>query len=290
VAIGAAAIFARFALDGAGPLAVAALRLGIATIVVLGLGGIPARVARRRELVLATAGLALAIHFAAWIASLLYTSVAVSTLLVTTTPIWTELYDTARKRRAPSRAYLVALGLAFGGIALIAFGRPAVPPPIAGHALYGDGLALVGSIAIGAYLILVRSAGANTDGTRMPTRAIVTRTYAAAAFVLVVLSSMAHQSAPSASNVSAWGGILAMALVSQLLGHTALNAALRDYTPSIIAMTTLLEPVVAAILAAWIFHETVSWRAATGGVLVLAAIALTLRGDRLARPGVIPNA
>jgi drug/metabolite transporter (DMT)-like permease len=264
--------------------------LGIATLAVLALGEIPARSTRRREIAFAVAGLVLAAHFAAWIASLLYTSVAVSTLLVTTTPIWTELYDVAHERRVPSRAYLIALGLALGGMALIAFGRPAVPPPIAGHALYGDGLALVGSIAIGAYLILVRSAGANTDGTRMSTRAIVTRTYAVAALVLIVWCSIAHQGAPSISNVSAWAGILAMALVSQLLGHTALNAALRDFTPSIIAMTTLLEPVIAAVLAAFIFHETVSWRATTGGVLVLAAIALTLRGDRLARPGVIPNA
>jgi DME family drug/metabolite transporter len=63
-----------------------------------------------------------------------------------------------------------------------------------------------------------------------------------------------------------------MALVSQLLGHTALNAALRDFTPSVVALTTLLEPIVAAILAAIVFRETLSWQAAGGGVAILIAV------------------
>jgi drug/metabolite transporter (DMT)-like permease len=55
-----------------------------------------------------------------------------------------------------------------------------------------------------------------------------------------------------------------MALISQLLGHTSLNAALRDFAPSTVAMSTLLEPVFAAALAAAIFHETLSLTAALG--------------------------
>jgi len=284
LAIGAAAIFARYALGGAGPFAVSALRLGIATLVALLFVRGFARLGWRRECAFACAGLALGAHFATWIASLSYTSVAVSTLLVTTTPIWTELYDVARERRPPTPAYLAALALALCGVALIAFGHAAVPAPIADHALLGDALALCGSVAIGAYLLVVRDAGANPDGTRLGTRQIVARTYAWGAVATVALAVVSHQGPPALADTSAWAGILAMALVSQLLGHTALNAALRDFTPSVVAMTTLLEPIVAAVLAAFIFRETLSWQAALGGVLVLAAIAVTLRPAKMDEP------
>jgi DME family drug/metabolite transporter len=67
-----------------------------------------------------------------------------------------------------------------------------------------------------------------------------------------------------------------MALVSQLLGHTALNAALRDFTPSIVAFSTLLEPLAAALLAAITFHEFLGPATIAGGVLVLGAVAVAL--------------
>ena len=277
VAIGAAAIFARYALAGAGPLAVSALRLVIAALAVLAIAGRLRRLSPRREAAFACAGVALALHFGTWIASLRYTSVAISTLLVTTTPVWTELYDVARYRRPPARSYVVALALALAGVASIAAARAGVPAPVPGHALAGAALALAGSIAIGAYLIVVREAGATAEGGRLPTRAIVARTYGWASLALVAASAAVHQGPPAASDLPAWGGVLAMALGSQLLGHTAINAALRDFSPSTIALSTLLEPVVAALLAAWIFRETLSLPTALGGVLVLAAVATTLR-------------
>ena len=281
MAIGAAAIFARLALSGAGAFSVSALRLGIATLAVLVLGRALRRLSLWSEIAFACAGIALAVHFATWIASLQYTSVAISTLLVTTTPIWTEAFDTVRERRAPARSYAIALVCALAGVAAIAFAGGLRPAPIPGHALLGDALALAGSVAIGAYLLVVRDAG--KDGlARLPTRDIVLRTYAWATLALALGALVAKQGPPTLTDARSWGGILAMALVSQLLGHTALNAALRNFTPSIVAMTTLLEPPIAAVLAVLIFHETLSLQAAAGGVLVLVAVGIVLRTANVA--------
>jgi drug/metabolite transporter (DMT)-like permease len=280
LAIGAAAIFARYALTGAGPFAVSALRLLLAAIPFVAFGllaGARGRLEPRREAAFALAGLALAVHFAAWITSLLYTSVALSVLLVTTTPLWTGIYEAVRERRAPSRSYLAALALAALGLVLIASQRNA-PAPLPGHALLGEALALTGALAIGAYLIIVRTVGTRpAAGPPLPTRAIVARTYAWAAVALLALSAYAHQGPPPLADGTAWFGILAMAIVSQALGHTALNAALRDFTPSIVALSTLLEPVVAAGLAAALFHEGLSPEVIAGGLAVLAAVAIALR-------------
>ncbi len=278
VAIGAAAIFARYALTGAGPIAVSALRLAIATLALFAFAGRLRRVSRARERLFVFAGIALALHFATWIASLSYTSVAISTLLVTTTPLWTEAFDVVRQRRAPAAAFIVALLLAFAGVALIATEHNALPP-IAGHELYGDALALGGSIAIGAYLLLVRDAATDSSGARLQTRQIVVRTYGYAALVLLVAATLTHQGPPAPNNALAWGGIVAMALISQLLGHTALNASLASFTPSVVALSTLCEPVVAAILAAIAFHERIGPKTALGGVLILGAVALVLRAS-----------
>lgn len=284
-AVGAAAIFARFALSGAPPLAVAAWRLIIASAVLLVIAAAAPGRARRpsasshdtQKWLFIAAGLALAVHFGAWIWSLEYTSVAISTLLVATTPIWTALYDSAVYKRHLSLAAWGAFAVGGAGLVLVV-GFSHTRAPVAGHYLLGSALALVGAIAIGAYFVLVREVR-----ERYGTRAIVTRTYSWAAFVLLAGSLAAREAPPAFSDAHAWGGILAMALISQLLGHTALNASLRWFSPSAIGMSTLLEPVTAALLAFFIFAEKLTPLALCGGVLVLIAIGVFLREEATPR-------
>jgi drug/metabolite transporter (DMT)-like permease len=281
LAVGAAAIFARFALSGAGPLSVAAWRLALAAFPFLALEAVRRErgrpPGRRRELALAGAGVALAAHFAGWIASLLYAPVALSTLLVCTSPLWSGAFDAWREGRVPRRPYLAGLALAVAGLALVLAQRDA-PAPVPGRLLLGEALALGGGFALAVYFALVRAFGnAPRDGAPLPTRAIVARTYAWAAIVLSSASAFARQAPPPASDWSAWGGILAMAVVSQGIGHTAMNASLRVFAPAFVALTTLLEPPIAALLAAWIFHETLSPLVCAGALGVLGGVALALR-------------
>ncbi len=279
LAVGAAAIFARYALGGAQPIAVAALRLCIASAVLLAIALLrkrdPARapVTRRERIILAFAGVMLAAHFAGWIWSLEYTTVAISTLLVTTTPLFTTLYDVVVLRRTVAPAVWFAYVAAAAGVYLVV-GFAGAAPPVPGHGALGVALALAGSVAIGAYFILVREVR-----SALSTRTIVSNTYVFGAIVLVIAAAVAHQPPPPAAATGAWLGILAMALISQLLGHTALNASLKFFSPSAISTATLLEPVFAAILAALIFAEHMSGLAIAGGLLLLGAIAVVLRFD-----------
>lgn len=279
LAVGAAAIFARYALTGAGPLAVSAWRLIIAMGVLMAIAamrGERTRPSLPQSLRLALAGLALAVHFAGWIASLQYTTVAVSTLLVATVPIWTAVYDASSRRWKPTLSALCAFAGGAAGLALVV-GFNAATPPIPGRPLLGAALALTGSIAMAVYLLLVRDVRAV-----LGTREIVTRTYFWAAVALAVASALARQSPPALADLPAWGGIFGMALVSQLLGHTALNAALRWFSPSAVAFTTLVEPVSAAILAFFIFGEALAPAAIAGGVILIVSIGVVLREDRAA--------
>lgn len=270
LAIGAAAIFARFALTGTGPLAASALRMAIAAVPVAALAAWRGRYARpdlATERRLGWAGVALAVHFASWITSLQYASVAVSTLLVCSTPVFTEGWTFARTRRVRP-AVVASLVLALAGVGIVAGAPSRRETPL------GIGLALCGAAAMAAYLHLVRASDA-----RYTTLAVVGRTYPVAAVLLAGAAALAGQGLPAPGATGAWGGILAMALVSQLFGHSAINAAVRLISPTFVALTTLLEPLIAAVAAAVVFGERPAAFTAAGAVLILLAIALAIRAE-----------
>jgi drug/metabolite transporter (DMT)-like permease len=270
LAIGAAAIFARFALTGGGPIAVSALRLLIAALPIAALGAVRGAYRshdRATEWRLAAAGLALAAHFACWIASLRYASVAVSTLLVCTTPIWTEGFAVIRSGRVRP-VVLLSIGCALTGVGIV------IGVPAQSEAPLGIGLALAGALAIAIYLLLVRA-----SDMRYGTLAVVARTYPIAALTLLAATLAVHDPIPPVADIRAWAGILAMALISQLFGHTALNAAVRRLSATFVATTTLIEPAIAALLAALLFGERLAVGTLGGAALVLAAIFIALRAE-----------
>ncbi|HEY1728902.1 MAG TPA: DMT family transporter [Candidatus Baltobacteraceae bacterium] len=275
--VGAAAIFARFALGGAGPVAVSYLRLGIAALIVVALAATRSTSRKwldpRREALLAIAGVALAVHFAGWIASLEFTSIAISTLLVCTSPIFTGAFEALVARRKPSLSFILAIVCGAAGLTLVVM-QHSEPAPIAGHVLLGAFLATLGAIAMSVYLTVVRSVRSDLD-----TLAIIARTYSWAAIVLAVLALAIHENPPALTNHTAWFGIIAMALISQLLGHTAINVSLRWFTPTTVGFATLLEPVIAAVLAAVIFREALAGAMLAGAVLLFVAIALAIRSQ-----------
>lgn len=220
---------------------------------------------------LGAAAAALALHFGTWIASLDDTSVAVSTLLVATAPLWNAAYDALLLRRRFPLGVPIALAAGLAGLAMVVGGAHHAPAPHPGHQLLGAALALTGAFAFAAYLVLVRDVHRSAG-----TRTIVTTTYTGAALILIAAAAIARQPLPAAAAQSAWTGIVAMALVSQLLGHTAMNAALRWFGPTTVAMSTLLEPVIAALLALALFGEHVSPAAIAGAMLLLGAVGTVL--------------
>ena len=270
VAIGAAAIFARFALAGGGAISASAFRLAIGAVPVVAVALARRAYVRfdaRTERRLLLAGVVLAAHFALWISSLRFASVAVTTLLVCSTPIWAELWDVARLRRFRADvAISVVLGIA--GVAIV------IGAPARGDHPIGIILALGGGLAFAGYFLLVRGADARYD-----TLAIVGRTYPLAALVLVATMLVTHDRIPAPGDFGAWGGIVAMALISQLFGHTALNAAVRQLSPTFVTTVSLIEPVIAGILAALIFGERLTLATLAGAAVIFAAIGVALRAE-----------
>ncbi|MFZ2508623.1 MAG: DMT family transporter [Steroidobacteraceae bacterium] len=272
VAVSFASIFARLA--DAGPLAIAAWRMGIAAMVVipvaLAVGTGTARAELRHAAIAAAAGLFLALHFATWIASLDYTSIARSVLLVSTAPIWVAIFLYASGHGAPAQRTVLALILAIGGVAIASIGVERGQGVMA-----GDLLAVAGAIAMAAYLLLSERAQ-----SRLPFRPYLAIAYGSAAGFLwfaVLLTDT-----PAAGfTATTWWALAGMAVVSQLIGHSGYNWGLRHLSPLFVAVVLVGEPVLAALLGWWLLGERLDWQTAAGGLLILAGILL---GASAARP------
>jgi drug/metabolite transporter (DMT)-like permease len=270
LAVGHAAIFVRLA--DAHPFAIAAWRLAIATAVLLpfalpGLVRALPRFDRGEARVLAGAALFLAVHFATWIASLDHTSIANSVVLVTLTPVWLALWSVVGRRVHPGAATLGAVALAIAGTAIIGWGSFR----IGGDTLYGDGLALAGGAAFAAYLLCAQSLRRTLD--LLPFATLV---YGGAA-VLLWLLVLALAVPAGGFTGETWAAIVALALVSQIVGHSGFNWAVRSVAPTVLALTILFEPVLASLLGWLWFGEGFGVETAVGGALTLVAIWLGSR-------------
>ncbi|MFA5874799.1 MAG: DMT family transporter [Anaerolineales bacterium] len=290
-----AAIFIRFAQhEGAPSIVIAAARLTIASLILA-----PFALTRyrsdlrrlsRREWVLALlSGLFLALHFATWITSLEYTTVASSVVLVTTTPLWVAILAPLVLRERLGMAAAVGLILALTGGVIVGLsdacawqaGALACPPLrtfFGGTAFLGDFLALAGAWMAAGYMLVGRKLRAKTE--LIPYIFVV---YGMAAVVLmVIMLGMGESPLGLPPPVYLWFALLA--LVPQLFGHSTFNWALKYLPASFVSVTLLGEPVGSTILAYFIFLEQPGWVKIGGAVLILAGIWLAARAPIRADP------
>lgn len=272
LAVSTGAIFARLA--DAPALVIAAYRVGLATLILAPIAGWKARdeilKLSKRDLKLAViSGFFLALHFATWISSLDYTSVANSVVLVNTNPLWVGLLTPLIAKERVKRAAVYSICISVIGGAIIGYGDFAT----GGKALLGDGLALAGSICAAIYLLLGRSLR-----RKLSLLAYIFICYGSAAIFLwtIVLSLRMPITGFSHGTVTAFFG---MALISQILGHSTYNWALRWLSAGLIAVSLLGEPIGSTILAYFIFDEGLTVYKVVGGVIILSAIYLAASSE-----------
>jgi drug/metabolite transporter (DMT)-like permease len=233
---------------------------------------------RRDTLLVAAAGVALGLHFALWVTSLFYTSVAASTCLVTLQAVFVALGGHfLLGDRLSSRAWF-GIAVAMLGAAAIAFTDSSVAPQ-PGKALLGDALALAGGLGSAAYFLIGRRVRAKRGLVEY-----VLPVYAIAALTLLVLLPVVGQPLGTGLPPSAFLVFVLLAAVPMLGGHTMSNWAVRYIPAHVVATWILLEPVGAALLAWPLLGEIPAWGVAAGGALVLAGAALTVprRSTRIA--------
>jgi drug/metabolite transporter (DMT)-like permease len=224
---------------------------------------------RERRLALLAGGL-LALHFATWIPSLSFTSVASSTALVATQPVWAALVARARGERIPALGW-AGIWVSVLGAALLT----GIDLHFSVRALGGDLLALIGGFFAAAYVTV----GAEVRRT-VSTSVYATVCYATTSVLLLVLIGVTRTRLVGFS-ARTWLCIAGLTVGAQLLGHTVFNRVLRTTSPTIVSISILFEIVGATVLAAVFLDERPHLVALPAALLIMAGVVAVIRaGER----------
>jgi drug/metabolite transporter (DMT)-like permease len=223
--------------------------------------------ARERRLSV-VAGLFLGAHFATWVPSLSFTSVASSVALVCTQPVWAALIARWRGEYVPRLAWW-GIGSAVAGAVVLSGVDLSIDP----RALFGDLLAVVGGVLAAAYVTV----GAEVRRT-VSTSVYALVCYAVAAGALLVICGIGRQPLAGAGyDATTWLALVAMVAGPQLLGHTVVNRVLRTTSPTLVSVAILFEILGSALLAWIAFDEVPPASAVPAALLIGAGVVLVVR-------------
>jgi len=289
MAVSTASVFIRYAQEYAPSLVIAASRLSLATLILapttITHHRVELRALTRRELGLALlSGFFLSLHFATWITSLEFTTVASSVVLVSTSPLWVALLAPLTIKEPLSRLTLIGMGLALVGGSVVGISDtcawsggglncPSLGEFIEGEAFLGDLLALAGALTGAGYLII----GRRLRG-KMSLVPYVFVVYGMAAIILVLVM-FGSGASPLGYPPQVYLWFLLLALVPQLLGHSTFNWALRYLSAAYVSVTMLGEPVGSTLLAYFLLDEIPTGLKIIGAILILAGIAIASRSE-----------
>jgi drug/metabolite transporter (DMT)-like permease len=231
-------------------------------------GTLPRKGAHTRALVLA--GLFFAADLGVWHWSIVWTSVANSTLLANLAPIFVTLAGWLFWKQRFTRVFLVGMVTAIAGMFVLVGPNFA----IGGTRLAGDALAAFTAIFYAGYFLAIkvaRDAGASTA------RLMAWSTTITAAALLPVALLSPQPMLPAAAG--GWVVLFALAIVTQILGQGLIAYAFAHLPASLSSVSLLIQPVVAALAARAIFGEAVVPAQLVGGAIVLAGIWLAKKGS-----------
>ena len=218
------------------------------------------------------AGICLAAHFATWISSLAFTSIAASTTLVTTNPIWVGLLSRFLFKEKLSKLTIFGIGISFIGGFLIALNNGDINS--GNNPLLGNGLALIGAIMASLYIM----SGTQAQKLGLSIGNYITIAYSIAAIALFPIPFL-FDIQYTGYSAAVYIYIAAMAVISQLIGHTGFNWALRWISPTFVTLSILFEPIISSILGVIVFEEIPSMAIFRGGLILLLGVGIAVMGN-----------
>jgi drug/metabolite transporter (DMT)-like permease len=235
------------------------------------LAGLSARELR----LIVLAGVLLAAHFATWMPSLGYTSVASGTALVCVQPVWTAL-GTRLTGGAVSRATWTGIAISLAAVLLLT----GADFSVSGRALVGDLLAIIGGVLAAAYT----AAGESVRRT-VSTGVYTTLCYSTCAVVLLLCCLVAGLRLGGYDG-GTWTKIVALTIGAQLLGHTLFNRVVGRVGATVVSTAVLVEVPGAALIAMVFLDQTPPATVVPAGLLLIAGVAVVVRaeGRRAALP------
>lgn len=222
------------------------------------------------------AGMALGLHFIFWISSLYYTSVASSTVLVTIHPVMLILIERLVQGRSfPGTVWAGVLMAFVGSAALGYFDHSMVqtqPDP-----LLGNSMAFLAAGLFVVYFLIGQKVRQHTSWF-----SYVFPVYGVAALTCLIVNMTYGSGIEGIPYSGLFYGFL-LAFGPQILGHGSINYAVKYISPTVLASTILAEPVIASIVAYFLFNEQPPTQS-IGAMLIIVAGVLLSWQHRMKKP------
>lgn len=223
------------------------------------------------------AGVFLAAHFWAWIASVELTSVSSSVALVCMQPVFVAMLSATFLGEPPTRRQWVGILIAVSGAFVIAWGDWG----LGRDPLLGDALALSGAVLVSVYYVIGRRLRQRLD---LWTYTGVVYGVAAVVLLGAALASGAELLQHPGRE---WLIFVGLAAIPTLLGHTGANYALAHFRAYRVNLALLGEPIIASLLAWGLpgIREVPPTQTMIGGALIVGGIALGVTRGGASRHG-----
>ena len=220
------------------------------------------RAEKKSVLLCILSGICLAAHFTSWFESLKHTSVASSTAIVCTEVIWVSIGFCLFMKGKMNWKVILCIAVMVGGSMLIAFSDSMTGQ----NQLYGDFLAVVGAVSVAGYTLIGKEMRKS-----MTTTAYTYIVYVTCALVLVGAVLLQGYGVSDFSIRTVGAGFF-LGVVSTILGHSVFSWCLKYFSPSFVSGVRLLEPVIASVVAVFLFKEIPAVMQVLGGVIVLLGV------------------
>ena len=219
---------------------------------------------------LIAAGLFFAADLGVWHWSIIYTSVANSTLLANLAPIFVTLAGWLFWRQTVTRVFLVGMIVAIAGMFVLVGPNFAV----GGTRLLGDALGALTGMFYAGYMLAIKFA----RDAQASTARLMAWSTTITAIALLPVALLSPQPFLPQTEVG-WWVVIGLAVITQMLGQGLIAYAFAHLPASLSSVSLLIQPVMATFFAWWLFNEAVGPVQFVGGAIVLAGIWLARRGS-----------
>jgi drug/metabolite transporter (DMT)-like permease len=269
---GASFLFMRLGAHEFGPIALAFVRVGLATVLLVPLLGARSQLHELREHwkpMLLVGALNSAIPFALFSFAALSITAGLSSIVNATTPLWTAIvaFVWLRQGLTPLRALGLVIG--FAGVAFLAWDKASFKPGADHSGLWAVLACAAATLCYG----IAANATKRYLGGASPL-AVATGSQAAAAVLLAAPAAWLWPAQPPGA--TAWGSALGLAVLCTALAYILYFRLMSRVGPTNAVSVTFLIPLFAILWGAAFLQEAVTAQMIAGAAIVLVGIALAL--------------
>lgn len=222
----------------------------------------------RKRVMIVLAGVCLGLHFACWISSLYYTSVASASVLVTIHPVILISIERIWFKRSFAWTTWMGVFFALTGSILLGISDSQIEQSFT-NPLLGNTLAVAAALIFVVYLLIGQQIRQDQEWIDY-----VFPVYLFTAVTCVLLAISFGENLLNISPVGIAAGI-GLALGPQIVGHGSMNFAVKYVSPTLLSTLVLSEPLFASVLALLIFNELPPLASILSMIVILTGVALT---------------